>query len=1219
MLNVIGGFNAYTETGSDQTTCSVRTYLNNYGTAPINSETGCLNGSTSSGTACSTTSCPPGYLFDSPTNSCILPAGVADPSKNRSCPSCGENSGGWVQTHLESVGDPINVANGNQYEIQTDYIGLGPYPLRLERIYNSATGLQGIANLTAWGTQQRDYYERSIVYSSNGTSLRTAALERADGKVYNFSQAIGTATPPLTTTTWTPDADVNGTLTQTGTDANGNPTWMYVNEQNETENYDGAGRLLTITNLKGLTQALTYSDGTSGANGGFVLDAAGNPTATVLPAGLLIRVTDPAGRTLQYGYDASSRVVKMTDPAARAYLYTYDISNNLASVTYPDGKTRTYLYAYTTGETANISITPNLGVDYVHSLTGIIDENGTRYSTWTYDAAGRASSNEMGATGSGINKFTLSYTTPDSSGNSTTSVTDARGVARTYGFATQLGVVKLTGITGQPCDGCAQSFGFDPNGSVASYSDFNGNTTCYLYDTTRNLETIRLEGLAPVSGTTTPVACPANLSTYTPAAGTAERKVSTQWSTSLRLPTVVAEPLRITTYNYNANGTLLSKTIQPTTDTTGGAGFSATVTGTPRTWTYTYNNLGEVHTVDGPRTDVNDITTYDYDAQGNLTTVTNALNQITTLGNYDANGRVRTITDPNGLATTLTYDARGRLTILDRGGEVTNYTYDNAGNLTNVSLPTGASYTYTYDQAHRLTRITDLDNNYIQYTLDNAGNRTKTEVKNSAGTVQQTHSRVFDSLNHLVQDIDAVNTNAITYYTYDADGNLQTVKDPLNHTTTDYYDALNRLNQVNNPDSGIVKYAYNGLDQLTQVTDPRNLITSYTRDGLNDLTQRQSSDTGATSLTYDAAGNVLTRTDAKGQVATYTYDALNRVTGVTYTGGSASAVAVTYQYDQGANGIGHLTNITDPTGTNTFTYDRHGRLLTQTEQTQGVQYTTSYGYDASGRLAAIGYPSGKTISYAFDTQGRISQISSITSSGTTILASTITYEPFGGVHSFKYGDGVTAPVQTYTRNRDQDGRIGNYTLNGGSRTLSIAYDAASQIQTINDTANPANPANFGYDPMSRLNSYTQGSISQSYGYDVDGNRTTQTLGATTTTYAFGYSIIPSNQLTGITVGTNPQQAISHDANGATTADTSRQYSYDLRGRLIQAQTAQGAVNYEINAMGLRTRKHDTWSGGSDTEYLYDTAGRLIAEGATGTTTISREYIWLGDIPVAVLQ
>ena len=77
------------------------------------------------------------------------------------------------------------------------------------------------------------------------------------------------------------------------------------------------------------------------------------------------------------------------------------------------------------------------------------------------------------------------------------------------------------------------------------------------------------------------------------------------------------------------------------------------------TLNYTYTALGQIATVDGPRTDVSDITSFAYDAQGNLTTVTNALGQVSTRANFDSYGNPQTVTDPNGVVTTLTYTPQG--------------------------------------------------------------------------------------------------------------------------------------------------------------------------------------------------------------------------------------------------------------------------------------------------------------------------------------------------------------------------------------------------------------------------------------------------------------------------------------------------------------------------------------------------------------------------------
>ena len=52
-----------------------------------------------------------------------------------------------------------------------------------------------------------------------------------------------------------------------------------------------------------------------------------------------------------------------------------------------------------------------------------------------------------------------------------------------------------------------------------------------------------------------------------------------------------------------------------------------------------------------------------------------------------------------------------------------------------------------------------------------------------------------------------------------------------------------------------------------------------------------------------------------------------------------------------------------------------------------------------------------------------------------------------------------------------------------------------------------------------------------------------------------------------------------------------------------------------DALGRRVAKTNT---AEDTRFVYDRAGHLIAETDT-TGKAKREYIWLGDLPVGVLQ
>jgi YD repeat-containing protein len=125
------------------------------------------------------------------------------------------------------------------------------------------------------------------------------------------------------------------------------------------------------------------------------------------------------------------------------------------------------------------------------------------------------------------------------------------------------------------------------------------------------------------------------------------------------------------------------------------------------------------------------------------------LGHITRISRYSANGQPEVIIDPNGLTTTMTYDARQRLVSYDAGGEVTTYGYDPAGLLTRVTEPSGESVTYHYDDAHRLIQIRDQSGNTRRYTLDKAGNRIKDELADPHGQLARSQSRVYDALARL--------------------------------------------------------------------------------------------------------------------------------------------------------------------------------------------------------------------------------------------------------------------------------------------------------------------------------------------------------------------------------------------------------------------------------------------------------------------------------------
>jgi YD repeat-containing protein len=1094
----------------------------------------------------------------------------ADPAKDIGpCPDCNDD---------RPQANPANIGSGNKYQSEVIYRARD---LELVLTYNSQVGVTYFQKGNFGSRWSARYFVR---VRDSGQGI--VAAQRPGGRELEFRA-------PASGNAFIAQDDISDRLERV-VDGSGNVLqWQLTStDDDRVEEHDGpaallryeTGTLLRIRNRQLQEQTLTYS-------------TASTPPAVAPMPGLPLAVTDPYGRQLQFTYDTERRVSSMTDPAGGIYLFEYDGpsgpagANNLTKVTFPGGATRVYFYA----ETAHI----NGGTDCPaplagrsNLLTGIQDENGARFATWTYDCQSRATSSQH-AGGADLHAFTY--------GSTDRVVVDPLGASRTIPIQRVLGVAKAIGVSQPAASGsgtASRSSTFDANGNRASRTDYNGNRTNYTYDLARNLETSRTEGLIAGGGTTPQT-----------------RTISTQWHPTFRLRTATAEPLRVTTNAYDTDGTacgargaLCSRTIQATTDANGSLGFSATSAGAQRLWTYTYNANGSVLTVDGPRTDASDTTTYTYYAnddadpgkRANVATITNAAGHVTSITAYNGHGQPLTIIDANGTATTLAYDARQRLTSRIVGSEATSYDYDNVGQLTKVTLPDGSFLNYNYDAAHRLTEISDNLGNRITYSLDAIGNRTAEQVRDPSNVLAQARSREYNNLNRLFKELGA--QSQTTEYSYDDQGNVTSVRDPLNRVTANQYDALNRLKQVTDPGTGVTQYGYNGLDALTSVTDPRSLVTGYTVDGLGNLSQQASPDTGTTTNTYDAAGNLLTQTDAKSQATAYTYDALNRVAQITFHDGSKQV----YAYDQNTNGIGRLSSITerDPanavTNQTSYTYDSHGRVATIATAHGGVTYTVGYTYDSSGRLSGMTYPSGRTITYAFDALGRVNQVSTTKAGQTQTVVSAVAYQPFGGVKGYTLGNG-----QTYARSIDLDGRIASYTL--GSQAFAIGYDAASRIEFISDLGAPVNSNTYGYDALDRLTSATTPGVPYSYGYDAVGNRTSKTVSAATEAYTYSAT---SNRIA--TVGS---RSFAFDPNGSTTADGNNTYAYDTRGRMVQATSVLGATNYKINALGQRVRKTNTLG---DTVFHYDTNGRLIAETDPGGA-LKRELIYLGDIPVGAVQ
>lgn len=527
----------------------------------------------------------------------------------------------------------------------------------------------------------------------------------------------------------------------------------------------------------------------------YVYSDSSTPTDVAPTAGLLIEVRESAAKRIKFYYQqlgekSEPRIYKLADPDGREVLFEYDSSENLKTLTYAGSAPKTFLYENST---------------FPWALTGVVGEDGLRMSQYSYDAQGRAISTALAG---GWDQYVIAYgSTPawntvefqtSEAGEwvvyrdhywtipVNTVVAGPLGESIGYQFTTAGGVPRLASQSQPAGSGCGPSASvqtLDANGNVASRDDFNGKRVCYAHDLARNLESTRVEGLA---GGTTGAVC-SGVTGAGAGLPAGSRKISTQWHPRWSKATKLAEPGRITTWVYNGQpdpftgGALAScappgailpdgspiavlcrKVEQASVDATGAQGLAAALDPAvlARNWSYAYDATGKVLSVDGPRSDVSDVTSFNYYSDstaehsvGDLYSMTDPLGKVTRYTRYNKNGQLLEIIDPNGVVTTHTFDARQRLTSTTVAGQTTSYTYSATGQLTRLTQPDANYVGYEYDAAQRLKALFDNLGNRVEYTLDNAGNRIAEQVKDSGGALRRQLTRSIDALGRVQQTV----------------------------------------------------------------------------------------------------------------------------------------------------------------------------------------------------------------------------------------------------------------------------------------------------------------------------------------------------------------------------------------------------------------------------------------------------------------------------------
>ena len=1050
----------------------------------------------------------------------------------------------------EKKGDPINILSGNLVEKERDISIPSSFQkgLVFRRYYNSQSTLSGVLGY-GWSHSFSAFLTTN--YKSD-TSLIKIQDESGRGVFFSTTDNI----------------NFTGLYGEKSSVLLENNEYVWQRNDNLLYFFNEYGYLIKIEDQKGNQLELSYDSE--------------NRLETVLD--------QSSNRNLTFFYNADNHLDYISGPATQSISdgiwvsFEYD-NNNLVSVTYADGSGFDYAY--------------DDSYD-IHNMTQKSDKAGHIISTWSYDwsydwpdyESDKAIENVNGE-GTGVTVDFVSETQVD--------VTDAYGVTRSYTIDSSIdGRKRIVQVQGP--DGC---------------STCNEDVIRIEYDTSgriieKEYASGRIDQFADFDSRGNP-------GTITRAVGTADEKVITNtWHPDFNElltrteQSVIGTGSKVTTWDYdddgnttaNENPTALVHRVIVSGYTLDGSGLETPVESVTE---FTYNAKGQLLSVDGPLAGTDDTTTFSYDATtGDLTGRTLPVSGTTAYTNHDAAGWPGRVTDANSNSIDYTYDGRGRLTTATRlwDSAVTTYTYNTAGKLDTVTLANGVTYTYEYDATYgRLEKITDALGNTIEHGYDAQGNIIDTGYHLPAGT--KTFWQRFDyqypdrpgKLWQLINPDDSFHE-----YAYDAMGNMNQVTDPEGKVTAYTHDLFNRQASMVQPGTITTDYVYDGQGNMVLVTDPESNATEYVVDDLGRTVRIVSPDSGTSAYTFDVAGNLVSKTDANDITSTYTYDDEYRLTNIAYPDSTEN---VTYTYDEGTNGIGRLTGMTDASGSYVYGWDEAGNQVSEKKTIDGITYSISYAYDEIGLLSLMAYPDGMIVSWERDAAGNVSRVTATRNDVATVIADNVSYLPFGPKQSMTLGNGIavnrtfdllyrmTANVDTGIQNRD------------------YGLDLLGNVTEIADNLDNTRNQSFVYDDLYRLTDATGIYATLGFSMDAVGNRLTRTADGLTETLAY---VSDTNLLDSITGTTTVD--IATDANGNVTTYGARTLTYNQANRLVQIDEDGTALGtYVYSAEGCRVKKT---ADGTVTHYHYDSKGRLIAENDPDTSR-HINYIYLDDQPIAMVR
>lgn len=290
---------------------------------------------------------------------------------------------------------------------------------------------------------------------------------------------------------------------------------------------------------------------------------------------------------------------------------------------------------------------------------------------------------------------------------------------------------------------------------------------------------------------------------------------------------------------------------------------------------------------------------------------------------------------------------------------------------------------------------------------------------------------------------------------------------------------------VESRDGGSVMsyYAYDARGNLISTTGPTGLTQQISYDQFGYKKALSDPDLGGWSYSYDAFGQLRSQTDAKNQTTTFEYDSLGRVKTRVGPEGTAS-----WAYDNAAYAIGKPTSTTAPGYSQVFAYDQHSRPRKITTKHGGQTAVETQTWNAQNKLGIRQVEiNGITewFRYRYNSYG---YLVIVRDEDETILWQAIAQDAFGQIEEERFESGF----KTYNHFDRASGRP----LSTETRAIFSSITAHSEATTwtaeghLESRVNVAGGIDeeFGYDGLHRLTSVTlNGSPSLSLDYSKSGN------------------------------------------------------------------------------------------------------------------------------------